>query len=127
MLFTLLQELGWQQSDDKALCPSVMPEVADAAPAKARSAAKKTISADKKAAPAAEASVTTMVEESVTGLDVPCHVAAISSHQAAMQQLAGSLTAAVAAFKSEMYSWQRNEQANKERWTGYLAKLQELK
>ena len=122
-----LQALGWQEADRDALCPSAAPAAADAAPAKTGSAAKKPTTADKKAAPAADASAGMMAEETVAGIDVPCHVAAISSHQTAVQQLADSLTAAVAAFKRELYSWQLDESANKDRWAGYLAKLQEPK
>lgn len=67
-----------------------------------------------------------MAEAVVAGLDVPCHVAAISSHQEASQQLAKNLSVAMADYKTEMYSWQLSEQANADRWTGYLAELQEL-
>lgn len=119
----MFQDLGWQDADMQALCPTVTSAVVDAAPAKAGLAAKKSAVAEKKTTSYVDSSA---ASETVMGLDVPCHVAAISSHQSALQQLAGGLTAAVTAFKDEVYAWQINEQADKARWAGYLAKLKEL-
>lgn len=122
----MFQDLGWQDADTQALCPTVTSAVVDAAPAKAGLAAKKSAVAEKKTTSSIDSSATSMGEETVMGLDVPCRVAAISSHQSALQQLAGSLTAAVTAFKNEVYAWHMNEQADQARWAGYLAKLKEV-
>ena len=122
-MHTVSQDLGWQDADAQALCPTATSAIVDAAPAKA---AKKAAVPEKKGAPSVASTAAAVGEETVIGLDVPCHVAAISSHHSAMQQLSGSLTAAVTAFKDEVYAWQMSEQADQARWSGYIAKLKEL-
>ena len=122
----LLQNLGWNEADRDALCAPVAAPVAEAAPAKA-GAAKKTGSADKKAAASTDTTAAAPTEEVVTGLDIICHVAAITSHHAALQQLEGNLIAAVEQFKEQVYGWQTDETANMERWAAYLNKLKDVK
>lgn len=123
----LLQSLGWSEADRDALCAPPAAPAADAAPAKANAAAKKAGNADKKAAASTDTTAAPLTEEVVTGLDVVCHVAAITSHRGALQQLEGNLIAAVEQLKEQVYGWQMDETANKERWAGYLNKLRDAK
>lgn len=125
----MLQDLGWSATDAEALCPVPATPAADAATAaksKTPAAVKKPVSADRKASAAADAVSAPMTEELVTGFETACHVAAIRSHHAAMLQLKEALMMSVTRLKDCMYSWQRNETANKERWAGLLNSLGDL-
>ena len=122
----MAQDLGWSATDTEALCPlSAQPPSDAAAPVKSKAAAatKKPGSADKGATAAAGGASAAMAEEVVTGFDTPCHVAAISEHHTAVSQVAQRLAASVAELKGSMYCWQRNEEANKERWGTLLRSL----
>lgn len=122
------QDLGWSATDTEALCPlSAQPAPDAAAPVKSKAAAatKKPGSADKGATTAGGAS-TAMAEEVVTGFDTPCHVAAVSEHHTAVLQVVQRLAASVAELKGSMYCWQRNEEANKERWAALLRSLGDI-
>ncbi len=117
------QDLGWSASDTEGLCPALAQPAADAASApkgKAAAAAKKPASAEKKAPAATEGPMT---EEIVSGFETPCYVAAVRGHHAAVLQLKEHLAASVAALKSSMSVWQKNEVANKERWAVLLKSL----
>lgn len=67
-----------------------------------------------------------MTDLVVYGFQTPCHVAAIQCHKAAVEQLKADLTAAISVLKDNMYAWQQNEIANKERWAGCLQHLGEV-
>lgn len=119
--------MGWSGADTEALCPPAATPASDAANApkgKPAAAAKKAANADKKASAATDGATSApMTEELVTGFETPCHVAAVRGHHAAMLQLKEHLAASVAVLKDSMCSWQKNEEANKERWAGLLRSL----
>ena len=117
------QDLGWSVNDTEGLCPALAQPEADAAGApkgKAAAVPKKPASAEKKAPAATEGPMT---EEVVSEFETPCHVAAVRGHHAAVLQLKEHLSASVAALKSSMSVWQKNEVANIERWALLLRSL----
>jgi len=95
------QDLGWSVNDTEGLCPALAQPEADAA----------------------AATEGPMTEEVVSEFETPCHVAAVRGHHAAVLQLKEHLSASVAALKSSMSVWQKNEVANIERWALLLRSL----
>eukprot|EP00879_Flechtneria_rotunda_P009268 GHRR01009702.1.p1 GENE.GHRR01009702.1~~GHRR01009702.1.p1 ORF type:complete len:466 (+),score=205.81 GHRR01009702.1:876-2273(+) len=122
-----LKSLGWSQEDQQATASRTQNAVEATAVVKAAAGPPAPASKAPAAVPQQQDQQRPQAEQdavaTVTGLDTPCHRAAIRAHRAAISSSQQALAAAVGDLKKQLYQWLGQEQQWMAAWEKLINEL----